>query len=109
MILTNEQYTFLKMVSDSKSKGLTIESNNSRYFNMAAYFNNCGYISFTSRGLNNYTILPAGEIAIETYEDDQRKDKSAKMNLIVSVCAAIFAGLSLVVTIVFGVIGIILK
>lgn len=111
MTLTNEQYNFLKAIAATGTKGAEIINPPDKVHFMKCYFETCGFISSVGSSITLYVIQPAGESAIAEYESEQAKaalsEKSYKASSTAaraSIFAAAFAGLLIVVTIIFGII-----
>lgn len=110
-MITKEQCDFLKKIAATGKDGLKPDMKDYKISNMVGYFDMCGFISNTAKSVEWRVIQPAGEAAIEEYESEQKKiaqsEKSYKASLIsakASAFAALFAGLLLLATVVFGVI-----
>lgn len=81
--------------------------------NMIGYFYTfCALIDHSTVDNSRYIILPAGESAIAEYENERERtalsEKSYKASLTAakaSVFAAVFAGLLVVATVIFGIAG----
>ena len=100
MMITKEQYKFLKAVKKTGKDGLKPDEISA----MVGYFNTYGYISYSpgTKETGAFVIQPEGEMAMEEYESGQKTYRA-------SAFAALFAGLLLVATVVFGIINVIWK